>query len=225
MIAAQDSTEGLTRTRKIRILIIDDHAVVRQGLKTILSEIPGVQVAGEAGDGADALRLLRTQRWGLVLLDISLPGKSGLELLKVIKSEHPTTPVLVLSMYPEDQYALRVLKSGADGYLTKESAPDQLVHAVRKVATGGKYISQAVAEKLASELVANRPGTLHDALSNREFEILRLIASGKTLTQIAEDIRLSVKTVSTYRTRIMAKTGLQNNAEITHYAIKNGLVQ
>ena len=217
--------ETLAKTRKIRVLIIDDHAVVRQGLKTILADISGVQVAGEASNSVDALRLIRSQSWGLVLLDISLPGKSGLELLKVIKAEQPTTPVLVLSMYPEDQYALRVLKSGADGYLTKESAPDQLVHAVRKVASGGKYISQAVAEKMAGDLVANRPGTLHDALSNREFEILRMIASGKTLTQIAEDIRLSVKTVSTYRTRIMAKTGLQNNAEITHYAIRNGLVQ
>jgi two-component system, NarL family, invasion response regulator UvrY len=217
--------EAATKVKKIKVLIIDDHAVVRQGLKTILADISGVNVAGEASNSADALRLLREQEWGLVLLDISLPGKSGLELLKVIKGEHPGTPVLVLSMYPEDQYALRVLKSGADGYLTKESAPDQLVHAVRKVASGGKYISQAVAEKMAGELVANRTGTLHDALSNREFEILRLIASGKTLTQIAEDIRLSVKTVSTYRTRIMAKTGLHNNAEITHYAIKNGLVQ
>jgi len=217
--------ETVAKTRKIKVLIVDDHAVVRQGLKTILAEISGVQVAGEASNSVDALRLIRTHSWGLVLLDISLPGKSGLELLKVIKTEQPTTPVLVLSMYPEDQYALRVLKSGADGYLTKESAPDQLVHAVRKVASGGKYISQAVAEKMAGDLVANRPGTLHDALSNREFEILRMIASGKTLTQIAEDIRLSVKTVSTYRTRIMAKTGLQNNAEITHYAIRNGLVQ
>ena len=212
------------RERRIRVLVVDDHAIVRQGIKTILGEIPGVQVAGEAGNFVDALRLIRTQTWGLVLLDISMPGKSGLELLKTLKMEQPATPVLVLSMYPEDQYALRVLKSGADGYLTKESAPEQLVHAIEKVARGGKYISQNLAEKLARELATQRPDNPHEALSNREFEILRMIASGKSLTEIAEDIRLSVKTVSTYRARIMSKTGLRNNAEITHYAIKNGLV-
>jgi two-component system, NarL family, invasion response regulator UvrY len=209
---------------KINILIVEDHAIVRAGLKAILDDLPDMVVAGEASNSAAALHLIRKQPWDMILLDISLPGKSGLELLKLIKFERPEVPVLVLSMYPEDQYALRVLKGGADGYLTKETAPDLLVGAIRKVAKGGKFITQAVAERLAGQFGQKRAESLHESLSNREFEILRLIASGKSLTAIANEIRLSVKTVSTYRSRIMTKTGLHNNAELTHYAIKNGLV-
>jgi two-component system, NarL family, invasion response regulator UvrY len=209
---------------KINVLIVDDHAIVRQGLKLLLDGLPDMQVGGEAGNVSDAKRLIEKGAWDAVLLDISLPGKSGLELLALLRAEHPGIPVLVLSMYPEDQYALRVLKAGASGYLTKESAPEQLVGAIRRVAKGGKYISQATAEKLAGSLVSQAGIALHESLSDREFEILCLIASGKSVTQIALEIHLSVKTVSTYRSRIMAKTGLRNNAEITHYAIKNHLV-
>jgi two-component system, NarL family, invasion response regulator UvrY len=210
--------------KRIKLLMVEDHAIVREGLKLILEGLPDIHVAGEAGNAAEALKLVRKLSLDLVLLDISLPGQSGLDLLKLIKAEQPDLCVLVLSMYPEDQYALRVLKAGAAGYLTKESAPEQLVGAIRKVAHGGKYISQPVAEKLAGEWASRRSEALHDTLSDREFEILRLIASGMSSSRIATEVRLSVKTISTYRARIIAKTGLRSNAELTHYAIKHGLV-
>jgi two-component system, NarL family, invasion response regulator UvrY len=208
----------------INILIADDHAIVREGLKRILADVPDMHVAGEASNGSEALDLVRKNKWDIVLLDISMPGRNGLDVLKLIKDEHPKLPVLMLSIYPEDQYAVRVLKAGASGYLTKESAPSQLVAAIRKVAQGGNYISQALAEKLVAGLQTNTDKNLHESLSDREFEILRLIASGKTLSQIAEQLLLSIKTVSTYRSRILEKMQMQNNAELTNYAIKNGLV-
>jgi two-component system, NarL family, invasion response regulator UvrY len=209
---------------QIKILIVDDHAVVREGIKRVLAKDPLMEVGGEASSSAQALKLLREQTWNMVLLDISLPGKSGLDLLKIIKSEWPDLPVLILSMYPEDQYALRVIKGGADGYLTKESAPDELIGAIRRVAQGGKHLSRQMAEKLVSEVGHRGNKQPHELLSDREFQILCMIASGKTVTQIAEEMHLSVKTVSTYRTRIMQKTGLSNNVELTHYAIQSGLV-
>ena len=208
----------------IRVLIVDDHAIVREGLKRILADAPEFRVAGEAASGTEAIKLVHENRWDVMLLDISLPGANGLEVLRAVKEHAPKLPVLVLTMYPEDQYALRMLKAGAAGYLTKEGAPAQLVNAIRKVASGGKYISSAVAEKLAWELERKRQPATHEDLSNREFEILRYIASGKTVSQIAQDLHLSVKTVSTYRMRLLTKLNMKSNAELTHYAIKGGLV-
>lgn len=180
-------------------------------------------VAGEARNVPDALNLLREHPFDLVLLDISLPGRSGLELLEIVRDEIPKLPVLVLSIYPEDQYAMRVLRQCAGGYLTKEAAPERLVEAIRKVAGGGKYVSPDMAERLALA-VGEKEGAPHERLSDREFEILKLIGSGKNLTGIAEMLHISVKTVSTYRSRILKKTGLRNNAEITHYVIVNNLL-
>ncbi|HEX6003310.1 MAG TPA: response regulator transcription factor [Burkholderiales bacterium] len=208
----------------VRVLIVDDHAIVREGLKRILADAPELRVAGEAASGPEAIDLVREQSWDVMLLDISLPGANGLEVLRAVKDLAPKLPVLILTMYPEDQYALRMLRAGAAGYLTKEGAPAQLVTAIRKVASGGKYISAAVAEKLAWELERRKQPATHEDLSNREFEILRLIASGKTVSQIAQQLRLSVKTVSTYRMRLLTKLNMKSNAELTHYAIKGGLV-
>jgi DNA-binding NarL/FixJ family response regulator len=208
----------------IRVLIADDHAIVRQGLRQILTDTPDMEVGGEAANGFEALQKIRgAGPWDVVLLDVSMPGKNGIDTLKQIKDECPRLPVLVLSMYPEDQYAVRLLKAGAAGYLTKESAPEQLVSAIRTVAAGRKYISPTVAELLASEISRDTEQPLHAALSDREFEILRLIASGMTPTDIAAQLRLSVKTVSTYRVRLLEKMQLKNNAELTHYAVKHGL--
>jgi len=206
----------------IRILVADDHPVVRRGLKQILAEDPELAVPAEAQDGHEVLALVRAHPWDVVLLDLTLPDRSGLEVLKEVKRERPKLPVLVLSIHPEEQFALRVLKAGAAGYLTKGSAPQELVAAVRKVAGGGRYISAGVAEQLAIGLErSDRPP--HEALSDREDEILRLIASGKTVTQIAAHLALSVKTVSTYRARILEKMHMSSNAELIHYAARNHL--
>lgn len=206
----------------IKILIADDHAIVRRGLRQILAETHDMVVAGEAYDGQDLLHKVMAEHWDVVILDISMPGRGGLDTLKQLKSEHPKLPVLMLTMHPEDQYAIRVLRAGASGYLTKESAPDHLVKAIRKVAGGGKYISPHLAEKLAFSLESiDRP--LHEILSDREFQVMRLIASGKTVKEIGEELSLSVKTISTYRTRILEKMKMKNNAEITHYMIKKEL--
>lgn len=212
------------KDNKVKILIVDDHTIVREGLKRILADTPEMRVAGEAASGTEAIKLVREGHWDVVLLDVSLPGANGLEVLRAVKEHDPKLPVLVLTMYPEDQYALRMLKAGAAGYLTKEGAPAQLVTAIRKVAAGGKYISAAVAEKLAWEIERKKRPATHEDLSNREFEILRLIASGKTVSQIAEQLHLSVKTVSTYRMRLLMKLNMKSNAELTYYAIKSGLV-
>lgn len=209
----------------IRVLIADDHAIVRQGLRQILADTPDLEVGGEAANGFEALQKIRESgHWDVVLLDVSMPGKNGIDTLKQIKDEQPRLPVLVLSMYPEDQYAMRLFKAGAAGYLTKESAPEQLVTAIRTVAAGRKYINAAVAELLADEIGRDHEQPLHAALSDREFEIMRLLASGMSPTDIAEQLKLSVKTVSTYRVRLLAKMQLKNNSELTYYAIKNGLV-
>lgn len=208
----------------IKILIADDHAIVRRGLKQILTETPDMIVAGEAHNGQDLLEKMRSDQWDVVVLDISMPGRGGLDILKQLKSERPKLPVLMLTIHPEDQYAVRVLRAGASGYLTKESAPDHLVEAIRKVARGGKYISPHLAERLAFNLesISERPP--HEALSDREFQVLRLIASGKTVKEVGEELSLSVKTISTYRTRILEKMRMKNNAELTHYAIQQKLV-
>ena len=208
----------------IEILIVDDHAVVRTGLKQILSEIPDMTIADEASDAREALDKIKTNNYSVVVLDIALPGKSGLDVLKEIKTERPELPVLILSMYPEDQYAIRVLKSGAAGYMTKESAPEELVRAVRTVACGKKYISPSVAERLASQLDFTGKKELHETLSDREYQALCMIASGKPSSEIAEALSLSVKTISTYRSRILEKMNLNNNAELTTYAIQKRLI-
>jgi two-component system invasion response regulator UvrY len=208
----------------IRILIADDHSIVRRGLKQILfEEFPDADIM-EANDGTELLRLARTSSWNIIISDLSMPGRNGLETLKLLKTEFPKTPVLILSMHPEDQYAIRVLRAGAAGYLTKESASDELVNAVRKILEGRHYISDSVAEKLAENLEQDSTKALHETLSDREFDVLKLIASGKTVSEIAGILSLSVTTVSTYRARILLKTKMKTNAEVTHYAIQNKLV-
>jgi two-component system, NarL family, invasion response regulator UvrY len=209
----------------MRILIADDHAVVRRGLKQILADEFKKADVGEAGNAREALDRIRKENWDAVVLDITMPGRSGLEALKEIKEIKPRLPVLVLSMHPEDQFAVRVLKSGAAGYMTKESAPDELVGAIKKVLAGGRYVSAALAEKMASYLAIDTLKPPHERLSDREFLVLRMIASGKTVSQIAGELTLSVKTVSTYRTRILEKMAMASNAELTHYAIKSQLVE
>lgn len=208
----------------IRVLIADDHAVVRQGLKQILGDTPEMLVAGEAATGQQVLDKVRAESWDVVVLDISMPGHSGLDVIKQLKSERPKLPVLVLSMYSEDQYAMRVLKAGASGYLTKETAADELVKAIRKVVSGGRYVSPLLAEKLAFEIGADTGRLPHETLSDREFQVLRLIAAGKPVKEIAVELSLSVKTVSTYRARLLDKMNLGTNAELMHYAIQNHLV-
>lgn len=209
----------------IRILIADDHAVVRSGLKQMLSEHADFSVAGEASDGLEVLKKLREQPFDLLLTDMSMPGRSGIELLKLVKAEHPKLAILVLSMHKEEQYAVRALKAGARGYLTKESAPDQLVFAIRKVAGGGVFISPGVAERLALELHGNREADPHTLLSDREFQIFRLIVSGASLGSIADELSLSVKTVSTHKARILQKMQMTSSAELIHYAIRHHLLE
>jgi two-component system invasion response regulator UvrY len=209
----------------MRILIADDHAVVRQGLKQILAAEFKQAVFGEASTGQQALELAWRENWDVLVLDITMPGQNGLDVLKAIKKTRPRLPVLMLSMHPEDQFAVRMLKIGAAGYMTKESAPAELVGAVKKVISGGRYVSPALAEKMAAYLAIDVQTAPHERLSDREFVVLRLIASGKTVSAIAQELSLSVKTVSTYRTRILEKTGMQNSAELTHYAIQNQLVK
>ena len=209
----------------MRILIVDDHAVVRQGIKQIITDMDNPVDVGEAGNGSDAIRMLRDGEWDMVLLDINLPGKNGIEVLKQIKSEWKKLPVLMLSMYSEDQYAMRAIRSGASGYMTKETAPDELLNAIGKVTRGGRYISAEVAEKLVFDQDEGSDELPHHELSDREYEVLRMIASGNTVSEIAELLTLSVKTISTYRSRILEKMKMKHNAELTHYAIKHELVE
>ena len=207
-----------------RILIVDDHAIVREGLKQILAEVDDIEVAGEADCSSRALQMARREPWDLVLMDISMPDRSGLETLELLKKEHPGIKVLMLSMHRETQYAVRALKTGAAGYLNKQSAPDQLIDAIRLVASGKKYISPEVAQELASQVSGERDGLPHEGLSNREYQTLCLIASGLPVSAIADQLALSVKTISMYRARLLKKMQLKNNSELTHYAIKQGLL-
>lgn len=208
----------------IKILVVDDHAVVRRGLRQILAETPDLHVGAEAATAAEAMAKVQAERWDVVVLDVGLAGKSGLDLIGDIRKHRPEARVLVLTMFSEEQYAVRAIRAGAAGFLTKESAPEKLVDAVRKVAGGGRFISPELAETLASMVAGEGSGKPHERLSNREFEILKLIGSGKTVSQIADDLTLSVKTVSTHRTRILHKMEMKTNAELTHYVVKNGLV-
>jgi two-component system invasion response regulator UvrY len=210
--------------KKIKILIADDHPIVRAGFKQVISDMPDMLVADEAANGQEVLNYIRKKDYDLVLLDISMPGRSGLEVLKDLKSEKPKLPVLILSIYPEEQYAIRALRAGASGYMTKASAPNELIAAIRKISEGGKYISASLAEKLAYYLDGDASKPPHETLSDREYQVMLMIASGKTVTEIADELCLSVKTISTYRTHILDKMKMKNNAGITLYAVQNKLV-
>jgi DNA-binding NarL/FixJ family response regulator len=209
----------------IDILVVDDHALIRNGLKMLLEEDPDFHIKGEAENGLQAISMVREQHYDLVLLDISLADKHGIDVLKQLKSEHPDIKIIVLSMYPEDQYGVRALKAGAMGYINKQSAPEKLVSAIRQVIEGKKYISAPLAEQLLSNLIGESQDMMHQSLSNREYQTLCLMASGKSLTEISEIMLLSPKTVSVYRARMMEKMGFKNNAEAVHYAIAHELVE
>jgi two-component system, NarL family, invasion response regulator UvrY len=223
MLLVSQKPSPLPRTM-LKIVVADDHPIVREGLKLIIAKTADMMVAGEASDGQELLTRLRTTPADIVLLDITMPGRSGLDVLKQIKTQYPKIRLLVLSHHPEDQYALRVLRAGAAGYLTKESASEQLITAIRKVASGGKYVSLSLAEQLAAELDAPADKPLHGTLSDREYEVMRMIAIGKSVSEIAEELALSVKTISTYRTRILAKMNMTRTADIIHYGIRHGLI-
>jgi DNA-binding NarL/FixJ family response regulator len=202
---------------------VDDHAVVRQGLKQILNDSFKTAVFGEAGNAQTAMEKIWKEEWDVVMLDISMPGRSGLEVLKDIKKSKPKLPVLVLSMHPEDQFAVRVVRSGAAGYMNKETAPEELVGAIKKVLNGGRYISAALAEKMVMYLDIDAQKQPHEVLSDREFQVFRMIGAGKTVRDIANELSLSAKTVSTYRTRILEKMSMKTNSELIHYAAHNSL--
>jgi two-component system, NarL family, invasion response regulator UvrY len=208
----------------MKILIVDDHAVVRHGVKQILTEHFQCSVIGECQNAEEMIEQAQKKPWNIVILDVGMPGKSGLEALKELKQLHPKLPVLVLSAYPEDQLALRMLKAGASGYLSKDSAPNDLVRAIKKILSGGKFVSPAVAELLALNLESDLEKPLHEQLSDREYQVMCLIAVGKSLKDIAEDLCVSISTVNTYRARILEKMQLKNNTELTHYALNNRLV-
>jgi len=208
----------------IRVFIVDDHVIVRQGLRRILEEAEGIEVVGEASNGVEALKKIRPTEWDVMLLDISMPEKNGADTLNQIMEERMGAKVLILSMYAEDQYAIRLMRAGASGYLTKDVAPEQLVEAIRQVVEGKKYISPALAELLLMEINSDLDKPLHSTLSDREYQVLKLLGSGKKVSEIAAALSLSVKTVSTYRTHILEKMNLKNNAELTFYVIQHGLL-
>jgi DNA-binding NarL/FixJ family response regulator len=207
----------------IRVFIADDHGIVRKGMKQILSRTPDIEVTGEASTGQEALEKIWANNFDVVILDISLPGRNGLDILKQIKIHKPKLPVLILSMYPEEQYAVRVFKAGAAGYLTKESEKSELIEAIRRIAEGNKYITPALAERLADELEPGAEKALHDRLSDREYHLLCLIARGKNTRGIASELSLSIKTIGTHRASLLDKMGMKSNAELTHYAIQHKL--
>jgi len=209
----------------VRVLIADDHPVVRQGLKSMLDADVEIDVVGEARDGDEAFEMAHKVEWDVAVLDYSMPGRGGVELLTDVKHDYPEKPVLILSIYPEDPHGLRALKAGAAGYLSKESAGDELTAAVKKVATGGRYISSTLAEKLAMRLTPEQERPPHERLSDREYRVMWMLATGKTLHQIAEEMRLSPSTVSTYRGRILKKLGLSTNVDLVHYAMKHRLIE
>ena len=216
----------MTANETIKVLIADDHAIVREGLKQILADTKDIAVAGDAENGHDALKLIRAAECDVLLLDISMPDRSGIDVLKQVRKEAPKLAVLMLSMHREDQYAIRSLKAGAAGYLNKQSAPAELVDAIRVVASGRKYVSAALAQELANQVGdENREMPPHETLSDREYQTLTIIATGMTVSDIATELSLSVKTISMYRSRLLQKMKMRHNAELTHYAIKNKLVE
>ena len=208
----------------IRVLIADDHAIVRQGLKQIVADYADILVAGEASSGQQVLDMVLKNDYDVVVLDITMPGRSGLEVLKELKGLRPKLPVLILSIHPEEQYAVRVLKAGASGYLTKECAPDELIAAIESISAGHKYVTSFLGEKLASQMELEVSKPPHETLSDREYQVMLMLASGKAVGEIAKEQYLSVKTISTYRHRILAKMKLKSNAELTYYAIQNRLI-
>ncbi len=214
----------MTRSIAIRIFIADDHPIVRQGLRRIVEADPGLVISGEAGDAATLLAALHATATDLVLLDVSMPGAPFLEVLRDVRAHHPTIRVLVLSVHPEDQWAVRALKAGASGYLTKDHSPNQLLEAIRRVYRGGKYVSPTLAERLATHLDAGVQRAPHELLSDREFEVMRRLGSGLTVSQIASELAISPKTVSTYRTRILEKMAVATNADLVRYAARYGLI-
>jgi DNA-binding NarL/FixJ family response regulator len=208
----------------IRILVADDHSVVRQGLKQIIADSPDMEIVGEAATSQEALELVRSGSFDLIILDISMPGQNGLEILRELKSESPALKVIILSMYPEEQYAIRSLRDGASAYLTKGSQPEELILAIKTVASGKRYITPSVADRLATYIEDNSKRPPHETLSDREMEILMLIGSGKQVSDIAEELNLSIKTVSTYRSRILLKMNMETNAQLIRYSLQHGLV-
>lgn len=208
----------------MNILIADDHAILRRGLRHILSDGLSEANVSEAQNGGEVLRLLRQRTFDVLIMDINMPGATGLEVVRDVRRDYPYLPVLMLSVYPEEQYALRALKAGASGYLPKESAPEELVKAVLKIVKGGKYITASMAEQLADALRDDDSKPLHETLSDREFQVMRLLATGKTISEIAAELALSVKTISTFRTRLLTKMHFKNNAELIHYATQHGLL-
>jgi DNA-binding NarL/FixJ family response regulator len=208
----------------LRILLADDHAVVRHGVKQILADAYAGATFGEAQNAHELLEMVGGKSWDIVVLDLNMPGGNGLEALKQIKLDHPQLPILILSMYPEDQYAVRTIRAGAAGYLNKESAPEELVQAIHKILHGGEYISADVADELVQYARHEDGQPLHKHLSDREFQVLCLIASGKEVKEISSELGLSAKTISTYRARLLEKMNMKTNAELTHYAIQNELV-
>jgi two-component system, NarL family, invasion response regulator UvrY len=208
----------------IKILMADDHAIVREGMKQILADSPDIKIFAEADNGDQAYALVRNGGWNFLLLDIAMPGKNVLEIVKQAKQQFPHLPILIMSMHAEDQYAIRMLRAGVDGYLSKDTAPDQLLTAIRKLARGEKYLSMAVAEQLIHELAPDKQKPLHTSLTDREFQVFTAIAKGKSLTEIAADMTLSIKTISTYKTRLLKKMQMSKNAEIINYALKNNIL-
>jgi DNA-binding NarL/FixJ family response regulator len=209
----------------IKILVADDHAIVREGLKQIISEVSDMVVADEATNGLEALHKASENMYDIVLLDIAMPGKNGLDVLKRLKRKKPKLPVLMLSVHPEEQYAVRSLRAGASGYLTKESAPEELIRAIRKISRGGKYLSASLAEKLVIDLEIHEQKPCHEILSDREYQVMCMFASGKTTKEIAEELSLSIQTVSTYKSRILYKMKMNTMADVIRYAVKLGLVE
>jgi DNA-binding NarL/FixJ family response regulator len=208
----------------IRVLVVDDHTIFREGIKKVLSVTSDVEVTDEAGDGRDALAMMLDRSYDVVLLDLALPGMQGLDVLRAIKAGKPQLPVLVLSIYPEEQYAARVLKEGASGYLTKESVPSDLVKAIRKASQGGRYVSDSLAERLADDLADGRRGPPHESLSSREYQVFQMIVAGKTVKEIARDLSLSRTTISSYRARIFVKLQTKTNADLVRYALEQNLI-
>lgn len=208
----------------MKVLIADDHAVVRRGVIQILAEEYPALSVGEAENAGEVLMLARENEWDIIILDISMPGRNGLEVLKELRQQYPKVPILILTAHPEEQYAIRVLRAGAAGYMTKESAPEHLVEGIRRMTGGGKYISPAAAEMLADSISTDQKKAPHESLSDREYQVLCLLASGRTVGEIAAELSLSVKTISTYRTRVLEKMRMKTNVELTHYAIRNNLI-